>query len=132
MNPLGKLLPYLVNVNSNARQIVHLFLPSINITCNYENNSYNQGQAIIESWSESWVRTNVVFEGILQNGEDLNVFSSKIFMIRYGNYRLQAWLPIINRDHTHDFTWHYAFESIILDAKGDVAIMLAALHEVNW
>ncbi len=49
-----------------------------------------------------------------------------------GNHRLQSWLPIINQDHTHDHTWHYVVESIILDVKGDIATMLAALHEVNW
>ena len=41
-------------------------------------------------------------------------------------------IVIINRDHTHDPAWHYAIESIILDVKGDIATMLAALHEVNW
>ena len=49
-----------------------------------------------------------------------------------GNHRLQSWLPIINQDHTHDPTWHYVVESIILDVKGDIATILATLHEVNW
>ena len=39
---------------------------------------------------------------ILQIDEDLKVFSGKIFMVWDGNHRLQAWLPIINQDHTYD------------------------------
>ena len=75
---------------------------------------------------------NDVFEKILQTDGDLKVFSDKMFMVWDGNHRLQAWLPIINQDHTHDPAWHYVVESIILDVKGDIATMLTALHEVNW
>ena len=57
---------------------------------------------IIDSWSEIWVRANDAFEKILQVDKDLKVFSSKMFMVWDRNHRLQAWLPIINRDHTHD------------------------------
>jgi len=78
------------------------------------------------------VRANAVFERELYNDEDLKVFSSKMFIVWNGNHCLQAWLPLINRDHANYFQWHYAVESIILEVKGDIATMLAALHEVNW
>lgn len=99
---------------------------------NNEGKTMDVTDNIIDSWSENWVRANDAFEKILQADEDLKVFSGKMFMVWDGNHRLQAWLPIINRDHTHDPAWHYAVESIILDVKGDIATMLAALHEVNW
>ena len=73
------------------------------------------------------MRTNDAFEKILQTDEDSKVFSGKMFMVWDGNHRLQAWLPIINRDYTR----YYVVESIILDVKKDLAIMLAVLHEVN-
>ena len=73
------------------------------------------------------MRTNDAFEKILQTDEDLKVFSRKMFMVWDGNHRLQAWLPIINRDYTR----HYVVENIILDVKRDLATMLAVLHEVN-
>ena len=99
---------------------------------NNEGKTMDVTQNIIGSWSDYWVRAIDAFEKILQTDEDLKVFSGKMFMVWDGNHRLQAWLPIIYRDHTHDPTWHYAVESIILDVKGDIATMLAALHEVNW
>ena len=77
------------------------------------------------------MRANDAFKNILQINEDLKVFFGKMFMVWTGNHRLQTWLPIINRDHTHDHAWHYDVESFILDVKRDIATMLAALHEVN-
>ena len=73
---------------------------------------------------------NDAFEKILQTDEDLKVYSGKMFMVQDVSHRLQAWLPIINRDHTDDQTWHYVVENIILDVKGDIATMLAVLHEL--
>lgn len=99
---------------------------------NNDGNTVDVTDAIIESWSANWVRANDAFEKELQKDDDLRIFSGKMFMVWDGNHRLQAWLPIINRDHAHDYTWHFAVESIVLDVKGDVATMLAALHEVNW
>ena len=83
--------------------------------------------SIIESWSENWVRTNDDFKKILQADEDLKVFHGKMFVLSDGNHYLQAWLPIINRDHTHHPVWHYAVESIILDVKEDIEIMLKSI-----
>ena len=99
---------------------------------NNEGKTIDVTDSIIDLWSDNWVRANDAFEKILQTDEDLKVLSGKIFIVWDGNHRFQAWLPIINRDHAHDFTWHYDVESIILDVQGDIATMLAALHEVNW
>jgi hypothetical protein len=99
---------------------------------NNEEKTMDVTDNIIDSWSENWVRANDAFEKILQADEDLKVFSGKMFMVWDGNHRLQAWLPIINRDHTYDPAWHYVVKSIILDVNGDIVTMLAALYEVNW
>ena len=64
--------------------------------------------------------------------KDLKICSSKVFMVWDGNHCLQALLPIINLDHTHDSTWHYVVENIILDIERDIAIIMATLHEINW
>ena len=87
---------------------------------------------IIELWNDNWVQANIIFEEILQNDEDLEVFSGQIFMLWNDNHCLQVWLPIINLDHTHDSTWHYILGSIIFDIKRDIATMSGAFHEVNW
>jgi hypothetical protein len=86
---------------------------------------------IIATWSESWISMNAEFEHLLQSDADLQVFSGKMFMVWDGNHRLQAWLPIINEDHGLDRSWHFSVESIILVVNGDVASLVASLHDVN-
>jgi hypothetical protein len=54
-----------------------------------------------------------------------------MFMVWDGNHRLQALLPIINDDHGQDQSWHFSVESIILVVNGDIASLVAALHDVN-
>jgi hypothetical protein len=87
---------------------------------------------IIATWSESWIAVNAEFEHLLQSDADLRVFSGKMFMVWDGNHRLQAWLSIINEDHGLDRSWHFSVESIILVVNGDVASLVASLHDVNW
>jgi hypothetical protein len=87
---------------------------------------------IIATWSESWISVNTEFEHLLQSDADLQVFSGKMFMVWDGNHRLQAWLSIINEDHGLDRSWHFSVESIILVVNGDVASLVASLHDVNW
>jgi len=87
---------------------------------------------ISDHWSPSWKKVNESFEKMLLEDVDLKVFSNKMFMVWDGNHRLQAWLPIIDQDHSNDICWHYSVDSIILDPKEDVPSVLIALHEVNW
>jgi hypothetical protein len=87
---------------------------------------------IKSSWSHHWVRVNDEFESMLATDPILNVFCGKMFHVWDGNHRVQAWMPIINQDHSNDLGWHYSVDSIILEVKGDVPTMLTALHEVNW
>jgi len=87
---------------------------------------------ILSSWSSHWVTVDNEFEAMLAADPILHVFCGKMFHVWDGNHRIQAWLPIINDDHSDDITWHYCVESIILVVNGDVVSMLTALHEVNW
>ena len=48
------------------------------------------------------------------------------------NHRLQIWLPIIEQFHIHDINWYFYVEGVIIDLRGDVPFVIAALHEVNW
>lgn len=88
--------------------------------------------AVTNSWSPEWREVNEDFEKTLQEDEDLRMFSNKMFQVWDGNHRLQAWYPIINEYHPRDINWHYRVESVILDPKGDIPAVIAALHEVNW
>ena len=88
--------------------------------------------AVIANWSPQWKEVNEVFEKKLLADDDLRIFSNKMFMVWDGNHRLQAWMPIIEQFHPHDINWHYCVEGVILDPRGEVASVIAALHEVNW
>lgn len=87
---------------------------------------------IITLWSPHWVNVNAEFESMLAAHLVLKVFCGKMFHVRDGNHKIQAWMPIINNDHSEEIDWHYTVESIILEVKGDVVSMLTALHEFNW
>ena len=79
------------------------------------------------------MKTTNEFEDFLKDDADLRgLIFNKMFFVWSGNHRLQAWLPIIKKDHAEDFEWHFGVESIILEIKGDVLGMLTALYEVNW
>ena len=41
-------------------------------------------------------------------------------------------MPIIEHFHTHDINLHFCVEGVILDPRGDVPSVIAALHEINW
>ena len=88
--------------------------------------------SVVAKWSSEWKEVNAEFEKKLLADDDLNIFSNKMFMVWDGNHRLQAWMPIIEQFHTHDINWHFSVEGVILDPKGDVPSVIAALHEVNW
>lgn len=142
--PLCRMLPLPV-VRPSLKNDV-LTLASHFTSCGYlEGNGYfyvaledNHGvtrevtTAISDKWSEEWRLRNDEFEQTLLADEQLKVFSNKMFMVWDGNHRLQAWLPIIDEFHSGDLSWHFCVESIILDPQGDVALVLEALHEVNW
>ena len=87
---------------------------------------------VVSKWSSEWKKVNDEFEKKLLADDDLKTFLNKMFMVWDGNHRLQAWMPIIEQFHTHDMNWHFCVESVILNPRGDVPSVVAALHEVNW
>ena len=88
--------------------------------------------SVVAKWSPEWKEVNEEFEKRLRADNDLKIFSNKMFMVWDGNHRLQAWMPIIEQFHSHDINWHFCVEGVILDPKGDVPSVIAALHELNW
>jgi hypothetical protein len=61
-------------------------------------------EEIVASWSDNWRSVNAKFEQLLQNDVDLQQFPNRMFMVWDGNHRLQAWLSIINEDHSQDIS----------------------------
>lgn len=86
---------------------------------------------IIFTESVNLVIVNNEFEDILKVDANLRGFFNNMFFVWNDNHRLQARLPIINKDHANDFEWHFRVESIILEVKDDILRMLKLLREVN-
>jgi sulfur transfer protein SufE len=42
-----------------------------------------------------------------------------------------AWTGYIDRLHSNDPEWHFSVDSICLDTKGKVALLLNAMHDIN-
>ena len=88
--------------------------------------------SVVAKWSTESKEVNEEFEKKLLADDDLTIFSNKMFMVWYGNHRLQAWMPFIEQFHTHDINWHFCVEVVIFDPRGDVPSVIAVLHEVSW
>jgi hypothetical protein len=41
------------------------------------------------------------------------------------------WTRYIDRLHSNDREWHYSVDSICLNTKGKVALLLNAMHDIN-
>jgi hypothetical protein len=54
-----------------------------------------------------------------------------MFFICDGNHRFKAWIGYIDRLHSNDLEWHYSMDSICLDTRGKVALLLNAMHDIN-
>jgi hypothetical protein len=99
---------------------------------NHEGKTAEVTSEIEASWDPLWIEANAAFEDDLLRDDDLKIFLGMMFHVWDGNHRLQAWFPIINRDHACDRNWHVAVESIILEVNGVVPTVLSALYQVNW
>jgi hypothetical protein len=99
---------------------------------NNEELSSDVTEEVKADWSPCWERANQSFEDELQTDSDLKQFSGKMFYVWEGNHRLAAWLRHINNHHVEDPEWHISVHCIILDPRGQVGLLLNAMHDINW
>ena len=99
---------------------------------NKEELSLEVTKEVKADWSPCWERANQSFEDELQADPDLKQFSGKMFFVWEGNHRLAAWLRHINNHHAEDPEWHISVHCIILDPRGQVGLLLNAMHDINW
>jgi hypothetical protein len=99
---------------------------------NNEELSSDVTEEVKADWSPCWERANQSFEDELQADPDLKQFSGKMFYVWKGNHRLAAWLRHINNHQAEDPEWHISVHCIILDPRGQVDLLLNAMHDINW
>ena len=83
------------------------------------------------NWGPYWTLVNDEFEAKLASDPHLNFLYGRMFFICDGNHRFKAWIGYIDRLHSHDREWHYSVDSIYLDTKGKVALLMNAMHDIN-
>ena len=83
------------------------------------------------NWGPHWISVNDVFEAKLALDPHLKFLCGCMFFICDGNHRFKAWIGYIDRLHSNDREWHYSVDSICLDIKGKVALLMNAIHNIN-
>ena len=112
MISLQAVRPYLKNdvMNLASHFLTNGYLESNGIFFvaleNHEGKVVTVTKDVTDTWSPHWVTANTAFENKLLQDDDLKCFSNKMFHVWNGNHCLQAWLPVINKDHFDDLNWH--------------------------
>lgn len=88
-------------------------------------------EEVKKSWDPLWAEANRVFESQLKANKHLQHLQGRMFFICDGNHRYMAWTGYIDRLHREDRDWHIAVDSICLETKGKIGLLLNAMHDIN-
>jgi hypothetical protein len=83
------------------------------------------------NWGPHWTLVNEEFEAKFTLNPHLKSLCGRMFFICDGNHRFKAWTGYIDQLHSNDQEWHYSVDSICLNTKGKVALLLNAMHDIN-
>jgi hypothetical protein len=83
------------------------------------------------SWGPIWNAKNEEFNDFLLSVPELVNFKNLMFFVCDGNHRRQAWLNHIERLHKTEEAWHFLVNSILLDTKGKIGIVMQVMHNIN-
>jgi len=78
-----------------------------------------------------WNNVNDTFNAKLCETPELEHLQSCKFFVCDGNHRLLAWSSYIEKQHNLDPDWHILVDSIILETKGRISVVMHAMHDVN-
>ena len=85
----------------------------------------------MDEWSPPWKRKNAEFEDILEADPALKYLKNSKFFVCGGNHKLLAWMNVISRMHADNYEKHYAVDSILLNTKGKVELVMQVMHDIN-
>jgi len=83
------------------------------------------------AWGPLRNTVNENFNTKLRNTPSLEHLQSCKFFVCDGNHRLLAWSSYIAQHHVDDPNWHIIVDSIILEMKGRISVVMHAMHDVN-
>lgn len=61
----------------------------------------------------------------------LRGFTNLMFFVCDGNHRHLAWMNHIERPHKNEATWHYSVDSIVLNTKDKIGVVMQVMHDIN-
>ena len=83
------------------------------------------------SWGPIWEAKNDEFNSFLQSVPELAGYENLMFFVCDGNHRREAWLNHIQRLHNTEEDWHCSVDSIFLDTKGKIGVVMQVMHNIN-
>jgi hypothetical protein len=98
---------------------------------NEEGKSHEVTEADKASWDPIWRAKNEDFNSFLLSVPELSGFTNLMFFVCDGNHRRQAWLNHIERLHKTDDSWHFLVDSILLETKGKIGVLMQVMHDIN-
>jgi len=84
-----------------------------------------------ESWGPIWNSKNDEFNSFLLSVLELSAMTNLMFFVCDGNHRRQAWLIHIERLHKSDPAWHFSVDSILLNTKDRIGVLMQVMHDIN-
>ena len=82
-------------------------------------------------WGPLWDEENEKFNKYLRAFPGMEQFINKMFFVCDGNHRRVAWMNHIERLHANEPSWHYHVDTIILDTKGRIGVVMQVMHDIN-
>ena len=98
---------------------------------NEEGKTHEVTDADKASWGPIWSAKNEQFNSFLLSVPELAGFTNLMFFVCDGNHRRQAWLNHIEKLHKTEEAWHFCVDSILLDTKGKIGVVIQVMHNIN-
>jgi hypothetical protein len=96
-----------------------------------EGRTHEVNEADKASWNSIWHAKNEEFNSFLLSVPELASFKNLMFFVCDGNHRRQAWLNHIERLHNTEESSHCLVDSILLDTKGKIGLVMQVMHDIN-
>jgi hypothetical protein len=87
--------------------------------------------AVKENWGSIWNEKNEEFNRYLLSVPELSHMENLMFFVCDGNHRRQAWLNHIDCLHKNDHSWHFGVDSILLNTKDKISLVMQVMHNIN-
>ena len=86
---------------------------------------------MIEDYGDQTDRKNEIFNRRLEDFLQLRQFTNLMFFVCNGNHDRVASMNHIDSLHKDEITQHFSIDSIILDTKGRIVVVMQVMCDIN-